>query len=171
MTLVVAPATTGVATLVCRGSDDVRAACEGAAGDIELTGDLEPVPLGPRVAYAEAVTRAVSRLRRDRARAARRWRDAQTRGGQGRAAAAMADAFDAAPNALEKLDPTRVEVDAHDTLLRYLRRAARDYRSVARAARSGDSARYDRMRHAARRSEDGVGRALTDLGRLGYDVG
>lgn len=170
LTVLAAPTTDGIATVVCEGPAAARRACEGASATLRLSGDVKALPAGPREEYAQAITSLVQRLERRRDSALNAWRKAKTRRGQGSAAAAMADAFKDAARRLRKVRPTPLEAEAHAALGMALTSAEQRYRAAATAARSNQAGRYEEARRAGVRAERAVRRALLDVRKLGYKV-
>ena len=170
MTLLVAPTSAGVATIVCLGTDVDRARCEAAAGSLELDDGVRVLRLGPSAQYARALKAPLDRLRTRRAAALRDLDAADTPGAQARHAATIAAAYRKAAAALGKVEPNPPERPVHAALRRAVARAGQAYGSVADAAGAERRQAYERAGRRARTADRDLNQALEELEAFGYRV-
>jgi hypothetical protein len=129
------------------------------------------LPLGASPAYARRVDRALRTLGRARAAAVSRMGEARTPGAQATAATAASRALARARAEVATSATSPYDRGANSALAAALRRSARAYDGLARAARAGDRAEYLASRRAVAAAEDGLAESISDLRPLGYAVG
>ena len=171
LTVFVAPMQTRVATLVCVGATGSTHAreCERTASTLQFD-DTEPLPLGARKEYAQALERVLAKVSLARRTERNSLTDATTAARQARAARALAEAYRSAARDVRGLPTGPAERPATADLEGATRRTASAYRKLASAAQATSSAEYDSASNAVRQSERRFDRALDRLGRLGYRV-
>ena len=172
--LYTAPTTAGVATLACvvphDAGESLGAACADVARTLTLTG-ASAYPLGADRRFAEQLDRAVRALNARLVPLRKRLRAAERSGGQGRTAAAIADAYRRAAGAVSTPRVSPAVATGRQAIEAALARAASDYERLAAAARSRSGRDYGAARSALRRDEADVRRALAALDEKDYDVG
>ena len=174
-TVYAVPNAGGVATVACVGPSGAEAAsfqsgCATIAASLELR-DVEPVPLGPSQAYADALNAAVGTLNSQRAAARSTLRSARTPDGQSRAAGQLQGAYRTAARSLSRAEPGPAAQEANAGIVKALQETSSAYGRLASAARRGDRGAYGAARRAATNGESAVRRAIGKLAELGYSVG
>ena len=170
--LYTAPTTAGVATLACvvprDAGESLGAACADVARTLTLSG-ASAYPLGADRRFAGQLDRAVRALNARLVPLRKRLRAAERSAGQGRTAAAIADAYRRAAGAVAAPRVSPAVAAGRQAIEAALARAATSYERLADAARSRSG--YGAARSAVRRDEADVRRALAALDEKDYDVG
>jgi hypothetical protein len=170
VTLYLAPTTIGVAGIACDWERaTVAEGCDAAARSLKLVRG-RPEPLGPSVAYAGNLDRAMRALGAARRRAGARLRAAKSPAGQAAALAGLEAAYRGAGRRLERIRVTRETAPAHRALASGLAATADALRRAASAARRGDSRAYSTAKAQVGRSQNAIRAELGALARSGYDV-
>ena len=144
------------------------ATCTRAASTLE-PGAATPVSLGPRAAYATALSSAIEAYDRRSDAAASRLHAAKTASAQASAARAGAVAAGGLARAAAAIQTAPLERTANADLVR----AAAGLRSAwteLAAASANDSSRYDAAKTAVYRAQRKLVAAMKAIGKLGYTV-
>jgi hypothetical protein len=113
----------------------------------------------------------LARLDRTRNSAAHDLRTAQTRGGQGAAAARLADAYGTAGRSLAKVAPPPAARQLQTSTVRSLSTVSRGYTRMSRAAGAGPGrGAWNAGRRQVIRGERSLQANLAQLRALGYSV-
>ena len=171
-TLYAIPTTDGVAALVClapRFRDELRGQCEAIATTLELR-RAQAVPLGPNVEYGRRLNAVLAKADAGRSRYRSSLARARGAAGQSRRADDLARVFTVAAARLADGGPEAGTAPAHRAILRGLRRVARSYASLSRAADAKSRGRYARARRRVMAHEKALRRTLKSLRDAGYRV-
>lgn len=172
LTVFVAPASRGVATIVCRqpgGSGDVRDQCSRIASTARLVG-VAAYPLGPDPALAALVRRRLTALNGERRLSRRRLARADTPDGQARSSAALAAEFEAASKSVSGFETTPESGIAQRELAAALAQAGAGYEALASAVSDQDRPAFRDAKSLVGRAERAVNQALRSFRSLGYRV-
>jgi|GEM_PF-6541554 len=160
----------GNTSLAIAASKRVLADCERILGSLTLISG-SALPLGPNPRYATALGHAIAALNRSRSSAGSQLAGAKTAAGQARAAALLASANARAAAAVRATKPGALERSANSAIEASLARLARDYLTLAGAARNEDSRGFDRARQTIAKEGAAFTGALMALRTLGYRIG
>jgi hypothetical protein len=172
VTVYVAPAFAGIATVAClaggaRAAPDFMARCERVAGTLRLS--PRPVaPAGPTGGQIADLRTVFRRINSARARHGAKLERSATAAGQAAAARALVRAHVRGEQALRALRLTGLAQPGGQAAVRALKRSARAYRAAARAAVAGDRGDYATARRAAAAADADLRRALAMLRVVGY---
>ena len=166
VTLYVAPATDGVATIACVQGFVGADKCGEVAASLKVAGD--PVPLGPEKRYASALNKLLGSLDAERRSGRAELARAKTRRAQAQAAGKLAASYRAAAEQLRKTAAPREAREAHARLVAAVGVAAAAHARMATAARAGRSAAFSRAARRAAAAERAVNQAVASLAPLGY---
>jgi Protein kinase domain len=174
MSAYVVPTSLGVATVVCLAAQGGIALppgeCEAIASTLRLL-HAKPYPIGPSDAYAAAVTNTLGELQRAVNTHGQALSRARTGPARSSAATALAGDYGRAAKRLAALQVSPADRAANARLVSALQQAGKAYATVARVARTGDTAAYNRARSAAARDEKAVDPAIAAVGAAGYSTG
>ncbi|HEX5910807.1 MAG TPA: serine/threonine-protein kinase, partial [Thermoleophilaceae bacterium] len=160
---------TAVAACVGSGSRAARAACERVASTVRPR--REGVGLAAASpAYARAVSAVVRRIGAVRIKGRRRLARARTPAGQRRITARLARDYAVLARAMARVEAPAPARASQRVIVSQLRRAARGYRDMSRAARRRSGRRWVAARAGVRSAEGRVQSALRSLRRQGYRV-
>jgi hypothetical protein len=173
-TVYAVPTSFGVATIACvaptGAAPRALAGCHKAATSLRLRAG-RPFPVAPRVAYARALTTAMTQVNDVRGRSRDRLRFASDASLQAIAAEDLAGGYKSARRTLAAQRVSPQEAAAHAALLGSLTGARGAYVRLATAARAGDAAGYESARTEVGRAESLVTSSLRGLQPLGYRTG
>jgi Protein kinase domain len=173
LTVYVVPSSAGAATVTCTSAGPSTAAflseCGHVAATLRLIG-ARAYPLAPSEAYARAIGGTLARLRAATGGPAASLRAASTTAAQASAAAQLAAAYASAERELVGIDVSPLAREAHQAIVSGLAALARGYAAAATAARSSDTASYDRAGTSVAGAASTLSAGLRMLGTLGYTV-
>jgi hypothetical protein len=168
LTLYVVPTDKGVVTIACE-ADAAQAAtflpeCEKAASTLTLDG-AEPYELGPGKEYVTTLNSTIDEVQGARDSGVKALKSAKTPAQQEKAAAGIADAYDAAAKALAEAPASPQVADANDTLVAALQEAADAWGQVEKGAGDADRRDYLAGGRAVKKADKKIEQALEALGR------
>jgi Protein kinase domain len=160
-----------VVRIACVRPDDPAASrsCSQIAASARPMG-ITPIRLTPSAEYASSIGAALEKLGDKRAAALERLRSAETPLGQAAAAADLRETHAAAGRSIGRAAAPQVAMSADRAIVSALDSAVDAYDRLAKAARAGNQASYDRARTAAVAAEKQLDRAMEQLDSLGYTV-
>jgi hypothetical protein len=161
---------TGMRVLACFAPQRQTAAgqqCERIVAGITPTGTAS-LTLTPSVAYAGALSPAMSQLDAVRVQARRELTQSSSAAAVVAPARLLAERFEQASSTISALEAPAPAAAAQVALSQALVTAGKTYSQLAGAAEAEDLSAYDSARAQVTSAEDGVDRALENLVLLGY---
>jgi hypothetical protein len=160
-----------VATIACWASPRATATfdtqCAQIADTLRLVG-VTAYPLGPRAAYANALSTTLSRLRSTTTGPLADLQSASTPAGQASAARRLATAYSQAATAVSQITVSPLEGAANAAIAAALGKVASGYSQAADAAAANNAGAYTKAGQAIAAGEAALQAALGSLGELGY---